>query len=119
MTRCPIPRAGASWEGYALEQVLRIAQPDQAFFWATHQGAELDLLMIKGRQRVGVEFKRADAPAITPSMRIAMKDLKLDALYVVYPGIHRFAIGDGIEAVPLWAMLPAGSSQPEPGDRRP
>jgi predicted AAA+ superfamily ATPase len=104
------PRAGASWEGFALEQVLRIAQPDQAYFWATHQGAELDLLMIKGRQRVGVEFKRADAPAITPSMRIAMKDLKLDALYVVYPGIHRFAMGGGIEAVPLWAMLPASGS---------
>ena len=100
------PRAGASWEGFALEQVLRIAQPDQAYFWATHQGAELDLLMFKGGQRIGVEFKRADAPAITPSMRIAMHDLKLDALYVVYPGAHRFKMADRIEAVPLWALLP-------------
>lgn len=100
------PRVGASWEGFALEQVLRIARPDQAYFWATHQGAELDLLMFKGQQRVGVEFKRADAPKVTPSMRIAMDDLKLDALYVVYPGLHRFRLADGIEAVPLWAMLP-------------
>lgn len=101
------PQCGASWEGFALEQVLRITRPDQAYFWATHQGAELDLLMFKGRQRVGVEFKRADAPHVTPSMRIAMHDLKLDALYVVYPGLHRFRLADGIEAVPLWALLPA------------
>lgn len=101
------PQSGASWEGFALEQVLRIAQPDQAYFWATHQGAELDLLMFKGGQRIGVEFKRADAPRVTPSMRIAMADLQLDALYVVYPGLHRFKMADRIEAVPLWAMLPS------------
>lgn len=101
------PQCGASWEGFALEQALRIARPDQAYFWATHQGAELDLLMFRGSQRTGVEFKRADAPRVTPSMRIAMNDLKLDALYVVYPGLHRFRLADGIEAVPLWAMLPA------------
>ena len=100
------PRCGASWEGFALEQVLRLAKPDEAYFWATHQGAELDLLMLKGRQRVGVEFKRADAPKVTPSMRIAMHDLKLDALYVVYPGAHRFSLTGGVEAVPLWALMP-------------
>ncbi len=100
------PRAGASWEGFALEQVLRLAQPEQAWFWATHQGAELDLLMFQGGRRVGVEFKRAAAPTITPSMRIAANDLKLDALYVVYPGRHRYPLGRGVEAVPLWALLP-------------
>ncbi|OYT90947.1 MAG: hypothetical protein CFE43_15775 [Burkholderiales bacterium PBB3] len=99
------PQSGASWEGFALEQILRIARPDQAYFWATHQGAELDLLLLKGSQRVGVEFKRADAPHVTPSMRIAMQDLKLDALYVVYPGAHRYPMADKIEAVPLWALL--------------
>lgn len=99
------PRAGASWEGFALEQVLRLAQPQQAFFWATHQGAELDLLMLQGERRIGVEFKRADVPRITPSMRIAIEDLRLDALYVVYPGAQRFSLGDGIEAVPLWGAL--------------
>ncbi len=100
------PRSGASWEGHALEQVLRIARPQQAYFWATQQGAELDLLMLQGARRIGIEFKRADAPTVTPSMRIAMRDLKLDALYVVHPGPHRFRLDDGIEAVPLWALLP-------------
>lgn len=102
------PLCGASWEGFALEQVLRMARPDQAFFWATHQGAELDLLMLKGQSRIGVEFKRADAPKLTPSMRIAQNDLKLDALYVVYPGAHRYPLGSGAEAVPLWALLCQG-----------
>lgn len=99
------PRSGASWEGFALEQVLRLAEPDEAYFWATHGGAELDLLLIRGRQRVGVEFKRADAPRLTPSMRIAQQDLKLDALYVVYPGTQRYALAEGVEAVPLAALL--------------
>ncbi|MFM9886590.1 MAG: ATP-binding protein [Burkholderiales bacterium] len=103
------PRCGASWEGFALEQVLRLAKPDEAYFWATHQGAELDLLMLNGKRRVGVEFKRADAPSVTRSMRIAIDDLKLDALYVVYPGAHRFPLASGIEAVPLRALLPATS----------
>ena len=106
------PRAGASWEGFALEQVLRLAKPDQAWFWATHQGAELDLLMFNGTQRIGVEFKRADAPRLTPSMRIAMSDLKLDALYVVHPGMHRFTLAEGVEAVPLWSLLAASAPPP-------
>jgi len=101
------PRSGASWEGFALEQVLRVAQPQQAYFWATHQGAELDLLLIDGERRIGVEFKRADAPTVTRSMHIAAEDLKLDALYVVYPGERRLVLASGVEAVPLWALLPA------------
>lgn len=100
------PLCGASWEGFALEQVLRIAQPDQAYFWATHQGAELDLLLFKDQQRIGVEFKRSDAPKMTPSMRIAMEDLKLDALYVVYPGLHRYPLASNVQAVPLTALMP-------------
>ena len=99
------PRSGASWEGFALEQVLRLAKPDQAFFWATHNGAELDLLLLKDGQRVGVEFKRADAPGLTTSMRIAMHDLQLDRLYVVYPGTLRYPLSERIEAVPLTALL--------------
>jgi len=98
------PRSGASWEGFALEQTLRIADPDDAFFWATHAGAELDLLMLKRGRRLGVEFKRVDAPRLTPSMRIAMRDLKLDALQVVYPGERRYALDERIEAVPLAAI---------------
>jgi uncharacterized protein len=95
------PRLGASWEGFALEQVLRLSQPNQAYFWATHAGAELDLLMFKYGKRIGVEFKYMDAPSLTPSMRIAMDDLRLDALYVVYPGNRRYRLADRIEAVPL------------------
>ena len=101
------PKSGASWEGFALDQVLRIARPDQAYFWATHAGAELDLLMFKDGRRVGVEFKRADAPSLTLSMRIAMQDLALDALYVVYPGARRYTLAQRVEAVPLSALLPA------------
>jgi hypothetical protein len=101
------PRLGASWEGFALEQVLRLARPDQAYFWATHTGAELDLLMFKYGKRIGVEFKRADAPDLTRSMKIAMEDLKLDALYVVYPGDRRYVLAEGIEAVPLARFVAA------------
>ncbi len=105
------PRYGASWEGFALDQVLRIAQPDEAYFWATHSGAELDLLMFKDGRRVGVEFKRADAPTLTPSMRVAMVDLALDALFVVYPGTRRYQLAERVEAVPLNALLPAAATE--------
>ena len=100
------PASGASWEGFALEQILRLAKPDAAYFWAIHAGAQLDLLMFKGNSRIGVEFKRTDSPKITQSMRVSIDSLKLDALYVVYPSLHRYSLGDGIEAVPLWAALP-------------
>jgi uncharacterized protein len=99
------PRSGASWEGFALEQVLRITQPDDAYFWATHQGAELDLMMFKHGKRIGVEFKRVDAPTLTPSMRIALSDLRLDALYVVYAGKRRYKLAERVEAVPLDAFV--------------
>jgi uncharacterized protein len=99
------PRSGASWEGFALEQVLRIAAPDEAYFWATHNGAELDLLMFKGGRRIGVEFKRADAPHVTPSMKIALRDLQLAQLYVVYPGTQRYTLDERVQAVPLAALL--------------
>jgi uncharacterized protein len=99
------PRSGASWEGFALEQVLRLAAPDEAYFWATHAGAELDLLLLRDGRRVGVEFKRADAPRMTASMHTALADLRLDALYVVYPGHHRYALADRAQAVPLAALL--------------
>lgn len=101
------PKCGASWEGFALDQVLRIARPDEAYFWATHAGAELDLLMFKDGRRVGVEFKRSDAPQLTPSMRIALDDLALDTLYVVYPGERRYTLAPRVQAVPLASLLPA------------
>ena len=99
------PRSGASWEGFVVEQVLRIARPDAAYFWATHGGAELDLLLFKDGRRVGVEVKRNDAPGMTPSIAAALHDLRLDALYVVYPGQRRYTVADRVEAVPLSALL--------------
>ena len=95
------PKVGASWEGYAVEEVLKALQPDEAYYWATHNGAELDLLLFKNGRRIGVECKRADAPTLTPSMRTARRDLKLDELRVVYPGTTRYPLGEGVEAVPL------------------
>jgi predicted AAA+ superfamily ATPase len=81
--------------------VIKALRPDEAYFWATHQGAELDLLLFKGGKRIGVECKRADAPRLTPSMRIALDDLKLDRLVVVYPGERRYRLAEGVEVIPL------------------
>lgn len=95
------PKVGASWEGYAVEEVLNAAAPEEAFFWATHQGAELDLLLFRKGRRIGVECKRADAPRLTRSMQIAMHDLRLDRLHVVYPGDQRYALAEKIDVIPL------------------
>jgi predicted AAA+ superfamily ATPase len=98
------PKAGASWEGFMVEQVLHHARPAGAYFWATHQGAELDLLMLKHGRRIGVEIKRTDAPRLTPSMRIAMTDLKLERLLVIYPGEKPYPLASGIDVVPAAAV---------------
>ena len=95
------PKAGASWEGYVVEEVLAAIHPDEAYFWATHQGAEIDLVLRKDGRLFGIECKRTDAPRLTPSMRIALDDLKLESITVVYPGTKRFSIADNVEAVPL------------------
>jgi predicted AAA+ superfamily ATPase len=102
------PKVGASWEGFAIEEAIRATAPDQAYFWATHAGAELDLLLFKDGRRIGVEAKRADAPKLTPSMRIAMEDLKLDRLVVLYPGEQRYPLGERAEAVPLRLLAEEG-----------
>ncbi len=94
------PKCGASWEGFVIEETLRAVQPDEHYFWATHQGAELDLLMIKAGRRIGVEVKRADAPTLTPSMRIALADLDLAKLVVIYPGMQRYALTDRVTVMP-------------------
>lgn len=95
------PKCGASWEGFVLEEVLRQTRPDEAYFWATHGGAELDLLLFKHGRRVGVEIKRADAPRLTPSMRHALEDLRLDGLTVVYPGSKPYALAENVRVMPL------------------
>lgn len=95
------PKSGASWEGYAVEEILKAAQPSESYFWATHQGAELDLLLFKGSSRLGVEIKRLDAPTITPSMRTALSDLQLEQLTVVYPGNQAYELAPRIRVIPL------------------
>jgi len=101
------PKVGASWEGYAIEEVLKSLQADDAYYWATHNGAEIDLLLFKHGRRIGVECKRSDAPRLTPSMHIALADLKLDLLYVVYPGEKRYSLADRVEVIPLAQMVNA------------
>lgn len=98
------PKSGASWEGYAIEEILRAVEPDEAYFWATHQGAEMDLILIKHGRMYGVECKRVDVPKLTPSIKIALADLELERVAVVYPGPQRYPIADRVEAVPLSAV---------------
>ncbi len=98
------PKVGASWEGFAIEQVLTTEPHDEAAFWATHQGAEMDLILRRGDRLYGVEFKRADAPRMTRSIGIALQDLGLQHVAVVYPGERRYPITDRVEAVPLHTL---------------
>lgn len=101
------PKVGASWEGYAIEEVLKALQPEQAYYWATYSGAEIDLVLFKRGRRVGIECKRADAPTITKSMHIALDNLKLDELMIVYPGEKRYTLAKEVEVVPLAQMVNA------------
>jgi predicted AAA+ superfamily ATPase len=95
------PKLGASWEGLALEHVLRVlrAEPGEAFHWGTHAGAELDLLVVRGARRWGFEFKWADAPRSTRAMRIALEDLRLDRLFVIYPGPRSYDLDDRLRVL--------------------
>lgn len=102
------PKCGASWEGYAIEEAIRAIQPDDVYFWGTYQGAELDLLLFKDGRRLGIEAKRTDAPTLTPSMRIALEDLKLDHLGVLYPGKQRYTLGERVTVLPLVALAEGG-----------
>jgi hypothetical protein len=95
------PKAGASWEGFVIEQVLAGDLFDEAFFWATHQGAEIDLVLRRGDEMMGVECKRNDTPRLTPSIRHALEDLGLKRVVVIYPGNKRFSLAEQVEAVPL------------------
>ena len=97
------PKSGASWEGFAMQEIVRILGVawDRCYYWATHRGAELDLLVHDGGGRIGFEFKRTSAPAMTRSMHSALSDLGLDRLYLVFPGDSRFRIHERAEAIGL------------------
>ena len=97
------PKLGASWEGFALEEIIRHhrAESSDCYFWATQQGAEIDLLIMKNGKKLGFEFKYSSAPKLTKSMRIANQDLKLDSLTVIYPGATQYPLADGIGVVGL------------------
>jgi predicted AAA+ superfamily ATPase len=95
------PACGASWEGYVIEEAILAVSPDESYFWATHNGAELDLLLVKNGLRIGIECKRSDAPRVTPSMRTSLTDLELDRLVVIYPGTQRYSLAEEVEVLPL------------------
>jgi len=95
------PKVGASWEGFVLEELIGLAGERNAFYWRTQAGAELDLLLFMRGRRIGVEVKYADAPMMTRSMHACIESLKLDRLYVVYPGPETYAPHQGVEVVPL------------------
>ena len=95
------PKLGASWEGFALEHVMNQADTRDAYFWATHGGAELDLLIMKSGRRYGFELKYADAPSLTRSMHVALQDLDLHHLWVVYPGKEAYVLHEKVTAIPL------------------
>ncbi|HEY5958064.1 MAG TPA: ATP-binding protein [Polyangiaceae bacterium] len=98
------PKSGASWEGFVLEQILSIEPHDDVWFWATHQGAELDLVLLRDGKLFGVEIKRTDTPKLTPSIRNALQDLKLERVAIVHPGAKRYALEERVQAVPLASL---------------
>ena len=97
------PKVGASWEGFALETTIKLldARAEECFFWATHTGVELDLLIVRGEQRFGFEFKRNSSPTLTKSMSVALEVLGLRKLIVIHAGSRSFPLGDAIHAVAL------------------
>lgn len=100
------PKIGSLWEGFALEEIINCLQirSEDSYFWATHNEAELDLLVFKNGKRLGFEFKYSDSPKITKSMNIALEDLKLDHIYIIFPGTMSFAMNEKITACGLDAL---------------
>jgi predicted AAA+ superfamily ATPase len=95
------PKLGASWEGFALEYVIGVLETRDTYFWATHAGAELGLLVSIAGKRYGFEFKYADAPGSSRSMHVAIQDLGLEHLWVIYPGREEYALSDTISVIPI------------------
>ena len=98
------PRVGASWEGFVLEQLVLTMRPEAAYFWATYQGAEIDLFFVHKGKRFGIEIKYSESPKVTRSARTAIQDLGLRHLWFVYPGSHIYPVDDKISVIPLTAV---------------
>jgi len=98
------PKVGASWEGFVIEQLVAATGSRSAYYWATHGGAELDLMLNIRGKRFGFEFKHSDAPEATKSMHTALKDLGLDHLWVVYPGTETYPLADRLTVLPITAL---------------
>lgn len=94
-------KSGASWEGFVVEQIHLMLGTRDIYFWATHSGAEIDALVLKGGKRIGIEIKFTDSPCVTRSIRIARQDLSLDCVYIVHPGKESFHLERNIHAVSI------------------
>ncbi|MBU0683602.1 MAG: ATP-binding protein [Candidatus Omnitrophica bacterium] len=99
------PVCGASWEGFVIEEIIRWVEPQDIYYWATHQGAEIDLIFLKDGRMYGVEIKRQDAPTMTASLRTALEYLKLERIAVIYSGSRRYSIHKKIDVVPFNEIL--------------
>jgi predicted AAA+ superfamily ATPase len=99
------PKLGASWEGFVIEQILSWAGERNAYFWATHSRAELDLMVLARGKRWGFEIKYQDAPVMTKSLHIALKDLKLERAWIVYPGRESYPVHEQVRVCPLKDVL--------------
>ena len=95
------PKLGASWEGFVLEEVLSTWNIQEAYYYSVHSGSELDLFFFSKGKRIGVEIKRTDAPKLTKSMKVCLQDLKLDNLYVIYPGDQKYQLADKVMVIPF------------------
>jgi len=112
------PRVGASFEGFVIEQLLHIFGPQGTFFWATHGEAELDLLLLRGTRRYGIEIKLSEAPAPTRSIHTAIEDLGLDHVWIVYPGEHVIRMDDRITGWPVRDVAALADQVLQPAGRR-
>ena len=101
------PKLGATWEGFIIDQIIRRigARKEECFFWATHAGAELDLMIVRGKERYGFEIKRTTAPQITPSMRSALSDLNLKSIDIIHAGEHTFQLSEKIRALSILSLF--------------
>lgn len=103
------PKIGASWEGHILEELLAHEPHDECFFWATHQGAEMDLVLRRGGDLLGIEIKRTDAPGMTASIRNALQDLGLRKVIIVYPGEKAYPLHENVWVIPSHHLTRTGS----------